>query len=159
MKRILTVLCGAFLSILIIAVAVFAIRAFKGKGLDQQSKLYADSAIPAIISQWDEQALVGRASPELKVVLKKNGGLDNLFGRFHKLGRLKKYYGAVGESNISITTQNGKVITALYIAKADFQSGHAEIRIGLIKHGDNWQILNFYVNSPGFLIPGAVKAS
>ena len=48
---------------------------------------------------------------------------------------------------MSATTQNGKVISAQYATKATFEKGEATITLGLIKHGDQWQILRFNVNS------------
>ena len=54
---------------------------------------------------------------------------------------------------MSATTQTGKMISAQYTTKATFQKGEATIKLGLIKHGDQWQILNFYVDSPGLVPP------
>jgi len=53
---------------------------------------------------------------------------------------------------MSATTQTGKVISAQYTTKAAFEKGEATVTLGLIKHGDQWQILRFNVNSPQ-LIP------
>ena len=38
-------------------------------------------------------------------------------------------------------------ITADYDAEATFEKGNATIHLTLIKHGDNWQIMGFHVNS------------
>jgi hypothetical protein len=54
---------------------------------------------------------------------------------------------------MSATTQTGKVISAQYTAEATFQKGDATIKLGLIKHGDQWQILSFYVDSPALVPP------
>ena len=54
---------------------------------------------------------------------------------------------------MSATTQTGKVVSGQYTAKVTFQKGEATIKLGLIKHGDQWQILNFYVDSPGLVPP------
>jgi hypothetical protein len=41
--------------------------------------------------------------------------------------------------------------TADYDIKATFAKGDANIHVVLIKHGDNWQIMGFRVNSPALL--------
>ena len=48
---------------------------------------------------------------------------------------------------MSATTQKGKTTSGQYTAKATFEKGEATIKLGLIKHGDQWQILRFNVNS------------
>jgi hypothetical protein len=40
-----------------------------------------------------------------------------------------------------------------YIAKATFEKGEATIKLLLIKHGDQWQIAGFNVDSPAFVPP------
>jgi hypothetical protein len=45
------------------------------------------------------------------------------------------------------------MISAQYSAKATFQKGEAVIKLGLIKHGNEWGILNFHVDSPALVPP------
>jgi hypothetical protein len=52
---------------------------------------------------------------------------------------------------MSITTQSGSQTSANYQASVDFSTGPAMIDVGLIKHGDQWQIARFRVNSKAFL--------
>jgi hypothetical protein len=54
---------------------------------------------------------------------------------------------------MSATTQTGKMISAQYSAKATCQKGEAMVKLGLIKHGDRWQILNFHVDSAALVPP------
>ena len=54
---------------------------------------------------------------------------------------------------MSVTSQNGKTISAKYSAKAQFEKGQAEIALALIKHGDQWQIRGFEVTSPQLVPP------
>jgi hypothetical protein len=150
MKKLLIVLGGLFLVILVVGGAGVAYVAITGGALDRESKAYADAAIPAIVGGWNESALETRASPEFRSAVSKSD-LDRLFLLFRRLGHLKKYNGVKGEANISVTTQRGRMITARYVGSADFDAGRAQIRIILIKHGGNWQILGFRVNSQAFL--------
>lgn len=150
MKRFLMILGGAFLVLIVAGVIGFAIIATKGNALDKESKQYADTAITAIISSWDRQAIVDRASPEFTAAV--NGDdLNKLMNMFQRLGKLRECKGAEGQANISVTPQHGKVVTAYYTAKAEFESGPALIQLYLIKHDDKWQIEGFRINSKVFL--------
>ena len=70
---------------------------------------------------------------------------------FRKLGELQTFDCAKGQAIMSATTQNGARITANYIGSAVFDAGPAQIDLGLIKHGDQWQVMRFRVNSRAFL--------
>ena len=124
----------------------------RGNALDKESKAYADSAIPAIVTGWSEKELLDRASPELKKAVTIDQ-LDRLFRWFSILGQLQKCEPAQGQSIMSATTQTGKMISGQYIAQANFQKGKATIKLGLIKHGDQWQILSFHVDSTALAPP------
>jgi hypothetical protein len=114
--------------------------------LDKESKAYADSAIPAIVSTWSEKELLDRASPEFKQSTEQ-------FRSFSSLGPLQKCEPAQGQATMSATAQTGKVISGQYTAKATFEKGEASIKLGLIKHGDQWQIQKFVVDSPALVPP------
>ena len=144
------VLGGIFLAILVVGVVGMVFIATKGRALDTESKQYVDVAVPAIVSQWDRQELINRAGPEFMETVK-DGDIEKLFTLFRKLGAFKKYNGSEGQANISVTSKNGKVTSAAYVAKADFEKGPAEIQVTLIKHDAKWQILGFRVNSKAFL--------
>jgi uncharacterized RDD family membrane protein YckC/energy-coupling factor transporter ATP-binding protein EcfA2 len=120
--------------------------------LDKESKTYADSAIPAIVSTWSEKDLLDRASPEFKQSVTTDQ-LDRSFRSFSGLGPLQKCEPAQGQATMSATTQTGKMISGQYTAKATFEKGEASIKLGLIKHGDQWQILSFDVDSPALVPP------
>jgi UDP-N-acetylmuramyl tripeptide synthase len=150
MKKFLIVLGSIFLAIVVLGAIGIAFVAVRGAALDKESKAYADSAIPAIVTTWSKKELLDRASPEFKKAVAIDQ-LDRLFGAFATLGRLQKCEPAQGQSLMSATTQNGKTISGQYTAKATFEKGEATIKLGLIKHGDQWQILGFHVDSPVFM--------
>ncbi len=152
MKKVLIVLGSIFLVIVVLAVIGIAFVAVRGGALDKESKAYADSAILAIVTTWSERALLDRASPEFKQAVTIDQ-LDRLFRWVSSLGRLQKCEPAEGHSLMSATTQTGKMISAQYTAKASFEKGEATITLGLIKHGDQWQILRFDVHSPQLVPP------
>lgn len=150
MKKVFIVLGGIFLVVLIIGGGGITYMAITGNALDRQSKAYADTAIPAIVDGWNEGALETRESPEFRTDVNRPD-LDRGFSMLRKLGNLKRYDGAKGEARIWITPEHGKQITASYIGSAEFDGGPAQIILRLIKHGNQWQILAFRVNTPLFL--------
>src|SRR5437016_11189732 len=152
MKKFFIVLGSIFLTLIVLVVIGIAFIAIKGNTLDKESKAYADSAIPAIVTTWSEKELLDRASPEFKSAVTIDQ-LDRLFRWVSGLGELQKCEPAQGQALMSATTQAGKTISAQYTAKATFQKGEASIKLGLIKHGDQWQILNFHVDSPALVPP------
>src|SRR5437667_1971189 len=152
MKKFFIVLGSVFLAIIVIGAVGIAVVAIKGSALDKESKGYADSAVPAINSTWSEKALLDRASPEFKKAVTIDQ-LDRLFRWVGGLGQLQKCEPAEGQAVMSAITQTGKRISAQYTSKATFQKGEATIKLGLIKHGDQWQILSFHVDSSALVPP------
>jgi len=150
MKKFFIVLGSIFLALIVLVAIGIAFIAIKGTALDKESKVYADSAIPAVVTAWSEKELLDRASPEFKKAVTIDQ-LDGLFRAFARLGRLQKCEPAQGHSLMAATTQSGKTTSGQYTAKATFEKGEATIKLGLIKHGDQWQILGFHVDSPVFV--------
>ncbi len=73
---------------------------------------------------------------------------DRYFVAFAKLGPLVHYDGAKGQSKIAVLAGKGKIVTANYVAHAEFAHGTAEIDLGLIREQGHWKINAFHVNSP-----------
>lgn len=152
MKTFLIVLGSIFLVLIVLGVVGIAFVAVSGKALDRESRAYADAAIPAIVTNWSEKELLDRASPEFKNAVNFDH-LDRMFHWFSSVGHLQKCDPAQGQSTVGITSQTGKVTKAQYTAKAQFEKGEATLTLGLIKHGDHWQILSFDVRSPALAAP------
>jgi hypothetical protein len=112
-----------------------------------------EANVPAIISTWSKDELLKRSSPQLlKVVNEKPEQLDLLFQKLSKLGAMRSFEDVRGDSNVSYTTQNGKVTTASYIATEKFEKGEGRITARLIQSSSGqWQFLLFHVESPLFL--------
>ena len=152
MKKFFIVLGSIFFALIVLAAIGIAFVAVKGTALDKESKAYVDSAIPAIVSTWSEKELLDRASPEFKKAVTIDQ-LDRLFRWVSALGPLQMCEPAEGHSLMSATSQAGKTVSAEYAAKAVFEKGEATINIGVIKHGEQWQIINFHVNSAALVPP------
>ena len=79
-----------FLALIVLVAIGIAFIAIKGTALDKESKAYADSAIPAIVTTWSEKELLDRASPEFKKAVT----IDQLDGLFHAFATLGRYRSA-----------------------------------------------------------------
>jgi hypothetical protein len=152
MKKFFVVLGGIFLAILVFVAVGTAIVSIRGTALDKESRNYVESAIPAVFSQWSEKAMFERASPEFKKATTIDG-LDRLFRWASNLGELERWDKPQGQSLVKITPEYGQITAAEYSTKAHFKKGEGLIRLALIKHGTQWQILRFEIQSPQLIPP------
>ena len=136
-----------FVVIVVIGAIGFWYISVRGNALDKESKTYADAAIPAIVANWNEQALLDRASIEFSEAVRTQH-LDQEFRWFGSLGRLQKCEPVQGQATMSVTSLMDNKITAQYTAKAIFERGQATIQLELVKHGDQWWISRFGAYSP-----------
>ena len=153
LRRFLSIIGGLFLVLVLLVAGLLGYAAYQGRGLDASSKAYVEENIPAIISTWSKDELLKRSSPQLlKVINEKPEQLDQLFQKLSKLGPMQSFGEVKGDSNISYTTQNGKVKTAAYAVSAKFKNGEGRITARLIQSpAGQWQFLQFHVDSPVFL--------
>lgn len=152
MKKVLIVLGTIFLALIVVVAVLIGYAAVTGNALDKQSEAYVAAAVPAIVSSWNEQEILSRASPEFE---KTTGPAEvkRLFQRFRTLGRLQKCEKAQGQSVISMTPNTGRIVSAHYVTRAVFDGGEARIEIDLLKHGNLWQIARFKVDSSVIALP------
>jgi hypothetical protein len=153
MKKFFIVLGSIFLALIILGALGIAFIAMRGNALDKESKAYADAAIPVIFTTWTDKALLDRASPEFNQAITAVQVYRMFRELESKLGRLQKCEPAQGQALMGISTQSGKTTSAEYTAKVQFEKGKATIRLVLVKHGDQWQILRFDVGSPQIAPP------
>ena len=152
MKKLLSIFGGIFLLLILVVAGFVGYALYQGRGLDASSKAYVEANIPPIISTWSKDELLKRSSPQLqKIISEKPEQLDQLFKMLSKLGSMQSFGDIKGDSNVSYTTQDGKVTTASYIATAKFENGEGRISVRLILLSGQWQLLLFNVNSPLFL--------
>lgn len=95
MKKFFILLGSIFFALIVLLAVAIAFVAMKGTALDKESKAYADSAIPAIVSMWSEKELLDRASPEFKKAVTIDQ-IDRLFRWVSGLGALQKCEPAEG---------------------------------------------------------------
>jgi hypothetical protein len=123
-KKFLIILGGIALAAVLLIGGFIGYSAYQGGRLDASSKDYVDKNIPLIVASWSKNELLKRASPQLlDAINEKPDQADRLFQGFAKLGAMRSYDGSKGESTVSYTNKNGKVISASYIANAKFENG------------------------------------
>ena len=133
---------GVLCLVLVLVVAGFIGYAkYQEQALNASSKAYVEANVPAIVSTWSKDELLKRSSPQLlKVVSDKPEQLDQLFQKLSKLGAMRSLGEVKGDSNVSNTTPNSKVITASYVASAKFENGEGRITVRLIQLSGQWQL-------------------
>lgn len=145
MKKFLTCLGAVVLIAFVLIAGGVAYFFYTNRGLEAEAHAYVDAAVPAISDPWNAEALLDRATPELKIAAP-TAKVAQWFNQLAEFGRMKKYGGASGAWNASYTTGSGQVVTADYAAQADYENGSATFRIGLIKRNGRWSINSFYVD-------------
>lgn len=152
MKKAFQILGILFAILLVLFGVLVGYAAYTGRNLDSSSKQYVDTAIPAIVSNWSEKELISRSAPQLTQSTNPEQ-LEKMFKWFRTLGPMKKYCGAKGTSNVFVTTQQGKVVSARYVVCAQFEKGDATIEVSLLQDRNQaWGITGFRVNSQA-LVP------
>jgi hypothetical protein len=144
LKTILAIFGGLCAAIAITFIGLVSIAAYTGPSFDKESKAYADAAVVAIASDWNEKNLTDRASPQLMTPAK-TLVLDRALGSGRMLGALKKYDGSKGEAHVVFLWPGGKTVTADYLSRAEFERGAATIKISLIRSDGAWKIQGFKV--------------
>jgi hypothetical protein len=152
MKKILIVLGSIFAVLIVVGVIGFSFLAVQGGALDEESKAYVDDVTPKILASLNQETLFQFASDELKNSAPQEE-FDKIFNWFGKLGKFVEYKESKGQANISVTTQNGKQITARYEAQAEFEAGPATIKVTVIKKEESWQVIGFNITSMALATP------
>ncbi|HVA78916.1 MAG TPA: hypothetical protein VNF27_13520 [Candidatus Binataceae bacterium] len=146
MRKIIGICAAASAAVLLTFAVAVAMVEVASQKLDLESHQYADAAIRAVVSRWDSNALMTRASDQLSESPESARDLRNEFSGFRVLGRLKKYKGCSGSTSFIAKPNGDALVMAEYTARAEFQNGPAEVRITLIRSGDSWKILRFAVS-------------
>ena len=150
MKKFFVVLGVVFASLIVLGIIFISIAVHTRSKLDTESKVYVDHVVPLIVASWDSKELLNHASPELLKVAPADK-IDSMFKMLaEKLGKYKEFKDSKGGSFLNFTPQ-GKIITAAYITHVAFDRADATVRIRVIKHSENWQVLEFYVDSQALM--------
>jgi hypothetical protein len=145
MRRIFYVLGVAFAVIIVGGGGLVGFAAYRGSGLDKESKAYVDQAVIDIGKKWDPTELVNRSSPSLLKIVSPEQ-FATLFQQLAKFGKFIHYDGATGQATMKVMMGGGSGVSAHYDASATFENGPAHFRIDLSKRSDRWMIDGFYVD-------------
>jgi hypothetical protein len=149
MKKILLAFGLMFMLILIgVGYALVAIYGDQSE-LNQSSKAFVDQNIPPILSTWSSTNLMALGSEELQQAVS-SAQMGLTFERYSGLGTLQSYAGAQGKAKIDFSLSTFKVVTAHYVADAQFEKGPARITVNLIKSKGGWWVSSFNIASPVF---------
>lgn len=157
MNRIVTVFLGLFLVVVLTVGGLIGYAMWNGPRLDASSKAYVDDALPRIMAHWSVDELLERGAPRIRAESDR-ARLRETFGRLAALGQLLTYDGAKGTSRMAFTPADGEVIGAVYLARATFEHGRAQVRVSLIQDHGRWLIQTFSVQSPVLLNAPAAPA-
>jgi hypothetical protein len=136
---------GAILATCAVGVAIVAAQ---NRALDLQSRIFAERSMVAIVSHWNPDALIRRASTPMRAALAGGGNLAETFDSFRLLGTLRALGGVTGEARLALRSDGQMLATAEYVAEGRFEHGSARIHVTLLKDGGRWRILRFGVISP-----------
>lgn len=143
--------CLVFLIIIAVVAGVLYFGS-KGTVVYKESQAYVDEAIPAIVSGWDGQALVSRATPEFIDAVDATE-LARRFAIYRTLGSLQDYKDSERQAKGGSFKFNGdkdKQIAIAFEAWAEFDAGEAQIKITVAKQDNEWKISDFNVYSTAF---------
>jgi len=145
MKKVLMVLGVIFICLVLIGAVVFSGFYYFARGLDKDAKMYIDGVVPIIITSWNSEELINRASSEFLQDIPADK-VESLFDTLSKqIGQLKEYKGATGKVKVKISPRGKPIILADYLAEAVFEKAPAKIKIQVIRRNDKWRIVGFLV--------------
>jgi hypothetical protein len=143
MKKIVPICAAASAIILLTFAAGVAMVSVENRQVDFEGRRYAGASIAAIVSRWDPDALVRRASGPMCEALGDGATLARTFDRFRLLGLLRSLDEVRGGPAVAINPDGHRLVTAEYVARAEFEHGTAQIRLSLIKTAGTWHIVRF----------------
>lgn len=152
---------AVFLAALLLLGAGAAVSIYKGLALQKNAAAYVETNVPLIVRNWNPEEVIKRAAPEFLVPAVQEG-LPTVFEQLSKLGKLRKLGKPEGglvvadlqlvvrESRVrvSINNQQLKPVWGEFVADADFEGGSAIIKMMLVRRGDEWRIIGFWVGPP-----------
>jgi len=144
MGRFLKIFGAICTFIVAVLTSIVVVVIVKGNALDKESKGFANMVVRAVATNWDEQALMSRASPEFLAATSRDQ-VHQFFGRVRELGPMNDCKDLRGQASFSLTSWSGERVTATYVGDCIFQRGVARISLSLIRHRGNWQIAGFNV--------------
>jgi hypothetical protein len=148
-NKVFLIVGGIIAVVLVLSVGLSGYAVYQGRGLDESSRQYVEQNIPPILTTWSRDELLKRGSPELlKVAAGHPAQVEHFFQKLSTLGALHSFGEPRGGADVTYTEDNGKTITANYVAQAKFANAEAKVSVKLVRLSGQWRILLFRVDSP-----------
>ena len=160
MNTLLKIFGGIFLVLVSVICVIAAIYIPKGFKLQQDAGAYIRTNVPLIVENWNSEEVIKRAAPEFLVPAVQEG-LPKVFEYLSHLGKLKKmeppkgqvtvadFQLVFGENRINAGNIQNKPINGIWAefdADAQFDAGPAKIKVIIVRKGETWKVMGFYVN-------------
>lgn len=145
MKKITII--GVVVAVLLVGVlsTIFLLNRMAPK-VQQDAQQYIDSNLPKIVQNWDSEALINQASPDLLKVASREQFAELFKMLSEKLGPLKQYKGCKGKTSLT-TSFRGILRNGVFEAKAVFANAPAMILCRIVWLDGTWKINEFRVKS------------
>jgi len=150
LKMTFAIVGGVALLLVLLACAVLVPLAIQQPKLEREAQTYADEAVEAIATDWDQGELEARVSSEFWDATSRVD-LTKMFAVFEKLGPMESFEPCMGGVSITKVAGLGDQIIGQYATEAECENGPATIQLVLIKHDDEWQVGGFRVESMALL--------
>lgn len=161
MSSLLKFLGAVFLAALLLLGVGAAVYAYKGVALQKNAAAYVQANVPLIVQNWNPEEVVKRAAPEFLVPAVREG-LPAVFEQLSRLGPLKKLGKPQGgivvadlqlafrENRAHVSVNSGQLqpVWAEFVTDADFEAGPAKVKMILVRRGNDWRIMGFWVGGP-----------
>ncbi len=157
MKKFLMIMGGAFITLIVAAIGLIASLVFVGRGLDDQSKAYAEKVLPPLLSDLTVDKFFSYVHPEDKSKMNESEMRKYIDLFRSRLGEYQSSHAAV-KCNANVNFTGGEQsISAVCLTEAGFKNGIAKIRLLLIKRGKEWNLNTIGIFSDALIAPMEAK--
>jgi hypothetical protein len=130
--------------VIIIPTIVLSVGYFSGAKLDQESRMYAARALPAIARRLDRSNFMKFASNDIKRKYSEDE-IETMMKDYQQFGDFIEFSGVSGQAKreFKLWHANEHSITANYRAIIEFERATAVVKVTLVKTIKGWSILDF----------------
>lgn len=145
------IICLLILALIVLAGYFFLVRPSVKMGED--GKPFAEKFVKDFSVNYDMNVLQKYGSPEFITELNKDQATtDKLLDAFkNRLGAVKNMDLQWRKTFFGSDSEKGRYVRVTYEGEASFEKGDGTIYLNLIKINNEWQVLNFYINSSNFI--------
>lgn len=160
MRTFLAVIGALFLLLIVGVVGSVVFVWQRMTPLKREAVQFVDDALPAILANWNGEALRDRASEEFRDVLTPDKLEELMMSGISQFGPMTNYGGAkCTVTRFAYQSSVGEVAEAECKASAGFARVQAEIRTSAVKREDAWKLSALFVEAMGQSEPLRREAS